>query len=805
MDFIADFRVAARALLRSQGFAFASALTLALGIAATTTIFSVVYGVLLRPLPYRDADRLVVIQGEKQFSNGPQFMNFSPIELEEFAAAARQFASIAITSGTGFTRRTDGGGVELVSGATVSASFFSTLDVPPVLGRVFGDESEPVVVISDRLRRRLFGGSADVLGQTIALNDREMQEHTYTIVGVMPPEFQYPGALTDVWRPLAFARSTGDDRVRERNRGGWQFIARLHDGVTVEQARADAVQANEVLKPNYATSRIDMNAKTTPLPDYISGTIGPALWVLLGAVTIVLLVACTNVANLILARQSARVREISLRMALGAPRGRLIAGVLFESTIISAIGGVLGVTIAFGFIRLLQYQRPSQLPRLDAIEVDLPIVLFAVAIAAISAIVAGLGPAVLATRTDAILAMRASSRGSLSGAPKRVRSMLVVIEIAASIVLLVGAALLARSLAAMIQTDLGANTDNVIAAEMDLSLGRVVPPERLQEMMESIRQRAAAIPSVRAAAFGTGLPPAGEFMRMSFVLTNRDNTATDAHIVTSVPASPEYFSVLQIPLIRGRYFNQTDASSTAPAVGIVNREAAKRLFGNDDPIGKSLPFGKISISIVGVVENVKYTGIAAAKEAALYRPYAQQPFRLTFLLARTNGNPAAITNQLRQAIQSYDPAINIINVQPMTRWVSDAVKQPRFRALLLSTIAMITLVLAMVGLYGVISYSTSQRTSEIGLRVAIGAQRSDVIRLVLIEGGRLALIGTSVGVIGAYWASRLLSAFLYQVTTTDLPAFSGSAIAMLTVATLATYLPARRAARVDPMTALRAE
>jgi putative ABC transport system permease protein len=677
------------------------------------------------------------------------------------------------------------------------------MGVPPVLGRTFGDDSDPILVISDRLRRKLFGADGEVLGQSLRLTDREIVERTYTIVGVMPPEFQYPRASTDVWRPLGFVRSTGDGFVRER-RGGWEFIARLKDGVSVEAARPDAGRANDVVKPQFIGGRVDMHAKITPLVDYISGTIGPALWILLGAVGLVLLVACSNVANLILARQSVRSREISMRMALGAPRGRLVAYMLAESGIVAAIGGITGIAIAFGFIRLLKYLRPAQLPRLDAIEVDLPILIFAILVAAAASIIAGVGPAILATRTDAVLAMRAGNRGAVSGASRRARSVLVVAEIAASIVLLVGAALLSRSLAAMIGTNLGVNTENVTAALVDLSLGRVTSPARQLEIMESLRQRIAALPSVSSTGYGVGLPPAGEYLRISFVLNNGANAETQSHIVTSVPASPGYFSTLQIPLLSGRFFSDADGE-TAPPVGILSREAAKRFYGTPDPVGRILPFGKGGITIVGVVENVKYTGIVSPMDGVVYRPYAQNPFRLSTLVARTSGDPSRIANEIRQVVRSYDPGISIANVQPLTTWVSDSVAQPRFRALLLGSIAGIALILAVIGLYGVIAYSTSQRTSEIGVRIAIGAQRSDVIRMVVAEGTRLAIIGIGFGLIGAYWAAKLLSTFLYGVTATDLPAFAGAGVVLFLVALAATYLPARRASRVDPMIALRVE
>jgi putative ABC transport system permease protein len=802
MEWFADIRVAARGLLRSKGFAIASVVTLALGIGATTTIFSVVYGVLLRPLPYRDAGRLVAIQGEKDFSTGTRLMNYSSAELEDFAGAVRALSSIAIADARGFTLR-GSDGPEPVAGSTVSGTFFDTLGTPPLLGRLLGDEAKPNVVISERLWRRRFGGSADVLGQTLVLTDAANNPRTYTIVGVMPRPFQYPSARADIWRPLKYARAINDGSTNNRNAGGFNFIARMRDGVTIADVQRDAAQANEVLKPQFNPGRADMRAKVVPLAELVTGTIGPALWILMGAVALVMLVACANVANLILARQASRQREMSMRLALGAPRGRLIAYLLTESAMIAAAGGITGIGIAAGGIRLLQWLQPSILPRIDAIEVDLPVLLFAVAGAIVASLAAGLGPAIMATRGDLLLAMRAASR-SVIGASGRLRAALVVIEIAVSIVLLVGAALLARSLAALVDTDLGVNTGNVMTAQLDLGLGRTLPPERQFETARTLRERIAQLPAVRQVGYGSGLPPNSEYFRISFELDNRANPGSQTHIITTVPASPEYFSVLEIPLVRGRFFTDADAAE-APAVGIINRVAARQFFGDDEPIGQIIPFNKSSITIVGVVENVKYTGIANAGEGVLYRPFAQQPMRVLVVVAKTVGDPALIAADLRSIIRSHDPNIGFGAVQPLTTWISDAVAQPRFRTVTLSSIAVITLVLAMVGLYGVIAYSTSQRTPEIGVRVAIGAQRSDVIRLVLTEGTRLALAGIALGLVGSYWATRLLSSFLYSVTSTDLTAFAAAAVALFIVAIAATYIPARRAAQIDPMTALRTE
>lgn len=805
VDVLADVRIAARGLLRSKGFALAGALTLALGIAATTTIFSVVYGVLLRPLVYRDVDRLVIIQGEKAFSTGPRIMNFSAPELEPFASATSVFSSIAIAGRTSLNIR-DASGTRGVPGATVSGDFFKTLGTSPLLGRAIGDDAEPVIMISQRLWRQEFASSPDVLGTSLTLSDSALVERTYTIVGVMPSAFQLPDRRTDVWRTLAFARATGDGRVRELVPGGHEFYARLKDGVAFEAASADAAAAvDRVLKPHFRNSRLELYAKTSRLNDYVRGTMGPILWVLMGAVTLVLLVACANVANLILARQTSRGKELAMRLALGARRGRLIAYLMAEGAILAVFGAAGGIAITFGAIALLQYMQPSQLTRLDAVAIDLPVMIFASTIAIVSALLAALSPALLATRTDAALALRGGNRGvAAAGIVRWLRSTLVVAEIATSMVLVVGASLLARTLVALMNTDLGVNTDNVIAVNLDMAPrpGRSMDEDRRRQMAVDLEARLAALPSVSAAGFGSGIPPALEQMRVSFILSN--GTSADSHMVTMVPASPGYFRTLEIRLIAGRLFDDGDDALSFPVV-IVSREAARRFFGNDSPLGRTLPLLDKQVTIVGVVENVKYTGIASGPESTIYAPYAQQPMAVSVLFARTTGDPNQLAADIRSMIVSYDSGIGVPRLQTLDQWISDATAQPRFRAVLLGAIALITLSLAVIGLYSVIAYATSRRTPEIGLRIAIGAQRSDVIRMVLGEGVRLAAIGILLGLAASYGAARLLASFLYGVTTTDLAAFGGAPIALFVVTLVATYLPAHKAASVDPMTALRTE
>ena len=800
MNLAADLEIALRILRRSRGFAAAGILTLGLGIAAATTIFSVVYGVLLRPLPYRDPSALVVIQGEKQFSTGPRIMNFSAPEVEEFAAATRAFAAIASSSSNSYTMRT-AAGVEPVSVAIVSARFFATLDTPPLIGNTIDGSRAPAVVISERLWRRHFGGAADAIGKPLTLTDREYISRTFTVAGVMPHAFQYPASRTDVWRSLDEARGGGDTPLLNRNAGGHFFVARRRPGVTHAAAEADAARANDVLAPHYATSRVGMRSKVITLEEYVTGHIGPSLWLLLGAVIIVLVVACANVANLILARQVSRSKEIAVRLALGSSRARLLGFVMIESIVIGAAGGAAGIAAAALAIRVLRSLEVTWLPRLESIIIDWPVMVFAAVVSMTAAIAAGLLPAVLAARSDGHIAAR-TARGA-SRLARRLRSGLVVAQIAASLVLLVGATLLTRSLVNLINTDLGVATTNVVAARLDLALGRSVSAARQAEVAEELRTRVATIPSVRAAGFGAGMPPDGEFLRYSFVLASDAQGSPTSHMVTGVPAGPGFFETLQIPLISGQTFDAATGADVRTA--ILSREAARRLFGANDPIGRTLPLGSDRVTVIGVVGDVKYTGLANEAGAVLYLPFDQSPVRVVILLARADGDSAMVSAQMRQVIATYDPDISISGVQPLRGWVADAAAEPRFRAGLLAAIACLTLLIASVGLYGVIAYTTAQRTTEMSVRVAVGARPADIATLVIWEGARLALAGIAAGLAAAYFVTSSLAAFVFGLAPNDPLSFATASAALLAVAVLASWIPARHAARVDPVLALRAD
>ena len=804
MPRVEDLRLAIRSLVRAPGFALAAIATLALGIGATTTLFTVVYGVLLRPLPYPDAGRLVVVQAEKDFTSGTRFMNFGAPELEDFVAASRVYESIAMSGGGGGMLRTPVG-LEPASSFNVSGTFFQVLGAPLVLGRAIGDEADPVVVISHRLWQRAFGGDPAVIGRTLQLNDRP-----HTIVGVLSPDFQYPSPRTDIWRSLAYVRTVSDRQsATNRNGGGHSFIGRLKPGVTIAQARADAAQAMQVLSPHFDDGRRGSRPVVRFLVDHISGAVEPVLLVMMAAVGLVLLIACVNVANLILARQLSRTRETAVRVALGAPRRRLVAQLIAESCVVAMAGGTLGVALAAAAVRVLRDAPPPQLPRLADIRVDLPVLLFVLAVVVLATLAASLIPALVSTTADVSAALKARTTGGGGGA-RRVRAALVVSEIAIAIVLLVGASLLARSLVRLLQTDLGVTTEQVIAAHLDISQGNNTPSPRQIEIAEALAARLKAMPAVRDVGFGTGLPPQGEYMRFSFDLVTAANPQGAQHMMTVVPASPGYFSTLQVRLLQGRLFSESDGAQSPP-VAILNREAARRIFGAENPIGRTLPIGptpearKAGLPIVGVVENVKFTGIAAPPEGVIFLPFAQNPFRILILVARTAGNPEDIAADLRRVIREVDADIQIFALRPLSGFVSEAVAQPRFRAALLTSLATIALILAAIGLYGVVAYSVSQRTTEIGVRMALGARAADVARLVLTESARLTAAGAILGLAGAFALRQTLAGLLYGIEPADPASFGLAAAGLLVVALAASYFPARRATRVDPVVALRAE
>ncbi|MGE5246281.1 MAG: ABC transporter permease [Betaproteobacteria bacterium] len=798
-----DLRYALRALRKSPAFAATAILTLALGIGATTAIFSVVYGILFRPLPYPEASSLVLLGVEGRFAGERQTGSFSGFELQEWQARAHGFEAIAGYANFDASLETDTG-TEPLDAIAVSPRFFAIAGQPMALGRALdtGDARSPVAVISTRLWRHAFGGDPQAIGHAMRLSG-----HPYTVVGVARPDFRLPDDHADVWIPLDQAKASGFAPWLDVPRGGGLLLI-ARTGVGLAQARTEAAAVNRAILGDHH-SLMARTVTVTPVADALRGPARPALLILLSAVGLVLFVACANVMQLVLARQTARVRDLAVRLALGASRSRLVVQGLIESTILSLGGGVGGVLAALTAVRALLWLQPAGLPRLDAVRVDGPVLLFAAAISIAASLLAGLLPAVRASREDVVSALGAAARMTRGGtAGVRLRASLVVAELATSIVLLVGAALLARSFVRLLHVDVGARTDHAAAALLEFSPGRPFDPQAARGVADALVARTHAVPGVRYAALGAALPPNGTRVRFTLKDLLSAHGVLKEYEVSAVPITPEYFQALGIPLLHGRRFTVDDTADRRHVM-IMSADTAALLFG-DRPLGGTLTLPTSSgvnaeTVLVGVVGNVRYKGLARQPGGAIYVPFAQQPWESAFLIARTDGNPLAVVPDIGRAIGAVDRQIGVLDLRTLDEIMSEQVAQPRFRAVSLMSIAVLAAALAAIGVFGLVAYSVSQRTTEFGVRLALGATGGDIARLVAWDGLRLAFAGCALGLAGAYALSRTLTAFLYGVATTDPASYAAAALFVLVAAAGASYLPARRASRLDPLVALRAE
>lgn len=805
-DFGRELRHAARSLRKSPAFAAAAILTFALGIGANAAIFSVVYGVLLRPLPYKNPETLVFIQTRDRVTGRVAPSGFSGPDLQDWTERTNAFQSLALCSRDIFALETQHG-FETVGGAHVSEQFFGMLGAPMALGRPLTDASAPEIVISDRLWRQGFGRDPGVVGQQVRLNSRP-----FTIVGVARADFELPtdaqrglGAppaeAPGLWAPMELTPQADDRGMRY-----YQFIARLQNGVTLAQARSDAGAAAHSIAADYATEGQGSEPVVTPIPDELTGAVRPVLFLFVGAVGLVLLVACANVANLLLARQSSRSREIAIRVSLGASWHRLTIQLLAEAALLALAGGVIGALVAKGAVTGLRALEPAGLPRLDAIRIDLPVLAFAVGVSTVAALLSAAIPLFQLLKRDGEVTLRPGGTTHPVGqATRRLRTALVVSELALSLTLLVGAVLLGRSFVNLLRTDVGATIDHVVTVEFNLAMGRTLPAVRQIQLTEQIIERVAALPEVRAVGAANGLPP--NRTRMSFEFDTADaGSRPRFRRLNLVNPTPGYFSALGIPLQRGRAFSSADGP-TSPRVVIVSAGLARDLFGTVDAVGRSLPIGpkRAPVPIVGVVGDVKYGGLDADARETLYMPFTQYPFRNMTLVARTSGDPRLIAANVERAIHTVDREITRGPARALDEVVSEAVAQPRFRTALLSAVAGLALLLAAIGVYGVVAYGVSQRTVEIGVRMALGATDSRVIGMVLREALALALAGAAIGTAGAFALTRTLTGFLFGVTPMDGLSVAVAVASLMAITFLASYVPARRATKVDPIVALRCE
>jgi predicted permease len=810
-----DIRFAARTLRKNVGFTVVAVATLALGIGGNTAIFSIVNGVLLNPLPFPDADRLVTLHESKpNFEQGSiSYPNFLDWQKDN-----RTFSSMAVSRRYAFSL-TGRGEAEQVKAEFVTADFFPLLGVNPVLGRTFTQSEEqpgagPVALISEGLWRRKFGAAADVLGKSVTLDGKD-----FTIVGVIPAGFRL---LTpsfheqDVYVPI---RQWTNPLLMKRSAGlGLHGIGRLKPGVTIAQARADMAEVTRNLATAFPDADHGISASILPLKEQMVGDARPFLLVLLAAVGFVLLIVCVNVASLLMARSSARSREFAVRIALGASRQRIIRQVLTESILLGLVGGGIGLLLAAWAMHTALGILPDAIPRAEEIGIDFRVLAFTVIVSLLAGILFGLAPALKTSQADPHTALKDGGRGA-SG-KHRAQSIFVVVEMAVALVLLIGAGLMVRSLVRLWNVDPGFNPRNVLSFGLNLPPSMMnASPDRIRAAFREIDNRLASTPGVKAASQTWGAIPMGSDDEQLFWLDGQAKPANENDMNWAVDyiVQPGYLKVMGIALERGRFFTPQD-DEHSPPVAVIDDVFARKHFPGQDPIGKRIVLNNTGskLEVVGVVGHVKQWGLdlddTHSLRAQLYLPCMQMRDNFVAMapsgsavMLRYEGDLSAVLDAIRRTNRQISSQQVIYGVQTMESQISESLAARRFAMILLGAFAVLALVLASVGIYGVVAYIMGQRTHEIGIRMALGAQRDDVLRLVVWQGARLALMGVGIGIAGALALTRLMTKLLYGVSATDPLTFAGLALILTLVAIAACCLPARRAMRVDPVVALRYE
>jgi putative ABC transport system permease protein len=802
-----DLRYAARMMGKNPGFTLIAVITLALGIGANTAIFTVVNAVLLRPLGFHDPSRLVIVAEKSPYPT----ITTSYENYVDWRAQSQSFESMEGTRGATIAL-TGAGDPERLNSRYATAGLFPLLGVDAVVGRTFRAEEDaaggaPVVLLSYGLWQRRFGGAADAVGKSITLDSRP-----YTIVGVLPKGFELLQPA-DVFLPFTpWAKTLPDDRNWHP---GIYAVARLKPGVTREQARTEMVGITKRLENQYPEYNTGISADVVGLQDRLVQNVRPALLLLLGAVSFVLLIACVNVANLLLARAASRGREIAIRTSMGASRWRIVRGLLTESVLIAVTGGALGLLVASAALGPLLHMAEGSVPQIVSVGLDRSVLLFTLVVSVLTGLVFGIVPALRTGKIDLRETLNEGSRGSTTGrGHHRILGALVATEIAVALLLLIGSGLLLRSFSRLQEVSPGFQPDHLLVADLPLSQNAYAKPELRYEFFDRLVERAKTLPGVKSAGAASFLPVSGGGSLIQFNIEGRPPKTPHDYVAAGYrTVTPQYMETMGVPLLQGRNIAAGDVEK-APAVVVINASMARTYFPGENPLGKRMQIGATPdkdvpyMEIVGVVGDV-LQGLDTDAKAEMYLPYRQADtvlpvFQLSVVL-RTSGDPRLQAAALRSAVREIDPNQPVVKIRTMEENMATSVTEPRFRTWLIGIFAALALVLAAVGIYGVMSYSVNQRTNEMGIRVTLGAQPNDVFRIVVGEGLRLALIGVGVGLIGALAATRVLRTFLYGVSAIDPVTFAITAALLILVAVAACYFPARRATRVDPMVALRYE
>ena len=813
-NLLQSLRYSFRTLFKNKGFTYVAVITLALGIGPNIAIFSVINATLLRPLPYEKPDSLVKLMGSNT-KIGLDRATISAEDLRDYREQNQVFEDMAALWQEYFNI-TAGDKPEAVLGDLVTANFFSVLGAEMSPGRAFlpGEDqpgSERVVIISHGLWVRRFGGSADLIGKTISINGS-----SFTLVGIAPPGIQTSSQDPELWIPLVLDGSDiirkpsalSAEEMKKRNRRFLNVIGRLKPGADIKQSQVEMASIAARLEQQYPDTNASWSVNVISMRDYLVGDIRPVLLILFSSVALILLIACTNVANLLIARGAARTKEIAIRMALGANRFHLVRQLLTESLTLALLGGLLGLGLAYLCLKFLAIALPEDIPLTGGADLNWTVLIFTILISILSGVIFGLAPALRFSKADLNETLKEGGKDQASGLRSRFRNLLVISEMALALVLLIAAGLMIKSLWLLGKVNPGFDPKNILTLQIHLPQPKYPEGRQKADFYRQMLQKTEVLPGVRSVATTIAAPlVAGRNVTLRFTIDGRaPSSPAETPAANYRAISHNYFDTLGIQFLMGRDFTERDRE-TAPGVIIINEALARRYFPDEDPLGHhvTLNFGPpVRREIIGVVANVK-PALDGESGAEMYVPFLQTPWAAMVLMVRTSSEPKSLTNSILDKIRSLDPEQSVSDVRTEEEIISNSVSSQRFSMLLLIIFAGVAQILSAIGIYGVIAYTVTQRTHEIGIRMALGAKRYDVLKLILGQGMGLALVGVGIGLVAAFGATRVMSSLLYGVSTTDPITFAFTSLVLCAVALLATFIPAHRATSINPLEALRHE